>query len=153
MPRFALAVLVAVTASIVTSGAAAQVLVNERITSEAILQTCNLELVTGQLTQHNFVEQTVDANGGTHTVAFVTTQFIGQDESGHMYVSPSHQTFVSIGDPDNPTIFSETFNWRIVRTGESTPADDLMMRAVFHFTFDANGRLTNFKFEFFDECN
>jgi hypothetical protein len=153
MRRFALAALVAVTALVVTSAAAARVLVNEQFTFDALIETCNLELVAGQWTQHNLVEQTVDANGGVHTVALVTTQFTGQDASGHTYVSPSHQTFVSIGDPDNPTIFSESFTWNVIRTGEGTSADDLQMRAVFHFTFDANGRLTNFKFEFFDECS
>jgi hypothetical protein len=152
MPRFALAVLVAVTALIATSGATAAVLVNERVTYDAILQTCNLELVTGQWTVHNLYQESVDPNGESRVFSLQTTEFTGQDAAGNTYVAPSHQTYFSIGDPANPTIHTETFTWNIIRTGEGTAPDDLQIRAVFHFTLDANGRLTNFKYELYDDC-
>jgi hypothetical protein len=152
MPRFALAVLVAATALIATSGATAAVLVNERTTYDAILQTCNLELVTGQWTVHDLYWEQVGPDGETRVFALQTTTFTGTDAAGNTYVAPSHQTFLSFGDPANPTIHTETFTWNIVKTGQGTAPEDLQIRAVFHFTFDANGHLTNFKYELYDEC-
>jgi hypothetical protein len=152
MPRFALTALVVVAALIATSAASARVIENERFTSDAVYETCDLVPITGQWTVHELAQETVDANGETHYDTLLTTFFTGQDPSGNNYVSPAHQTYISQGDPGNPSVHTETFNWELIRTGRDGPADDLHEQAIFHFTFDANGRLTSFKFDFVDEC-
>ena len=152
MRRITLGAVVVLVALVVTAGASARVFDNESFTYDVLFQACNGELIEGQLDQHVLAEQTTDANGNTHYFTTVNEIFHGTSTSGDRYVSPSHQTYLSIGDPAAPTVHTETFEWNLIQTGENAPADDLQMRAVFEYTFDANGRLTSFKFDFTDEC-
>jgi hypothetical protein len=149
-----LVVAVATTACVFAAGAAAAVEVNQRFSYTAATFSCSGELITIEADIHLLGRVTYDANGGSHLGSTVTTFFTGVSASGDTYVGPSHQTTAVTNNPQAASTHTETFHANFIRTGEGgTQGDDLMTGAVFHFTIDANGNLTSYKFDFTAECN
>jgi hypothetical protein len=69
-------------------------------------------------------------------------------------IGPSHQTTQLMDNPTAANTHTETFHFNLIRLGEDGGSgDDLRTGAVFHFTLNANGELTAFKFDFTVECN
>jgi hypothetical protein len=83
----------------------------------------------------------------------ITTFFRGTSASGARYIGPSHQTTQLRGDVGSETTHTETFNQNLIMLGEDGTADDIHGRAIFHFTFNANGELVSSTFEFVTGCS
>jgi hypothetical protein len=138
------------------AAAAAGVELNERFTFEGATETCNGELVDVLVDIHVLSRVTYDATGRAPLGSTINLIFRGTGANGEEYVGPSHQTTQLKLDPDFDTAatHTETFNFELVRKGETgTHDDDLRTRAVFHFTIDANGELTSYNFDFSLLCN
>jgi hypothetical protein len=147
-----LLMLLASLGSLAAATAAGQVVTNERVSFTAQTFVCGGELVTVTVDVHLVARVTTDAQGVPHLGSTITTFFRGTSASGEAYIGPSHSTTQLLGPVGAEQVHTETFNQNLIRLGEDGTADDLRGRAVFHFTFNANGQLVSSKFEFSSEC-
>jgi hypothetical protein len=158
MPRVPVIALIAcliAAASLSVGRAAAGVTTNERFSFTAATLTCSGEIITVEADVHLVGRVTEDASGGSHLGSTVTVFFSGESASGDRYIGPSAQTTqILIDSPTAANNHTETFHQNLIRLGEDGGlADDLRIRAVFHFTFNATGELVASKFDFTSECS
>jgi hypothetical protein len=139
-------------AAIGAAQASAAVETNERFSFSAGAFTCSGEIIDVEVDVHLLSRVTRDAHGVAHLGSTVTTFFRGESASGGRYIGPSHQTTQLRGDVGAESTHTETFNQNLILLGENGTADDLRGRAIFHFTFNANGELVASKFDFSSEC-
>lgn len=132
--------------------AAGEVVTNEHQSFTAQVFACSGELVTVNVDVHILARVTTDAQGVPHLGSTITTFFSGTSASGGRYIGTSHSTTQLLGPFGAERVHTETFNQNLILLGEDGTADDLRGRAVFHFTFNANGELVSSKFEFTSEC-
>jgi hypothetical protein len=132
--------------------AAGQVVTNERQSFTAQVFVCSGELVTVNIDVHLLARETTDAQGVPHLGSTITTFVRGTSASGGRYIGTAHSTTQLLGPVGAERVHTETFNQNLILLGEDGTADDLRGRAVFHFTFNANGQLVSMKFEFTSEC-
>jgi len=132
--------------ALAASGGVAQgaVEVNERQRFVLNETTCTGELVSLDVTVHFVRRQTEPSNGGLISGSHLNSvSGIATSASGARYVfrdgSNSHSTNPFLPDPVAAQTSTSTIRLRLMRTGKAAAADDLVFRAVFHFTADANG--------------
>jgi hypothetical protein len=147
---FALLLLLA--AAAVAPLAAGEVVTNTRTSFTTETVTCSGEVITVEAEVHLLSRVSTDAQGVAHLGSTITTFFTGTSASGARYIGTSHQTTELRGEFGAETTHTETFNQNLILLGEDGTADDLRGRAIFHFTFNANGELVAFKFDFVSEC-
>jgi hypothetical protein len=157
MPRVPVIALIAclVAAAGLTVGrAAAGVETNQRFSFTGATFTCSGEIITVEADVHLLARVTEDASGGSHLGSTITVFFRGESASGDRYIGPSAQTTQILVSPTAANNHTETSHQNLIRLGEgAAPGDDLRVRAVFHFTLNANGELTASKFDFTSECS
>jgi hypothetical protein len=142
----------AITAVALVPHALAAVETNIRFSEDVQVSTCSGELVDVQMTVHLLSRVERDAQGVAHLGSTITVFFRGTSAYGDRYIGPSHQTTQLRGDVGSESVNTQTFNQNLILLGEDGTADDLRARAVFHFTFNANGELVASKFEFVRDC-
>ena len=126
---------------------------NDRSTRTAATMACDGELVTVEVTVHILSRVTYDAQGVAHLGSTITTFLRGTSADGDRYIGPSHQTTQLRGDVGSEIVHTETLNGNLIRLGEDGTDDDLRGRAIFHFTWNAQGELVSWKFEFVTGCS
>jgi hypothetical protein len=140
-------------AAVVAGPASGAVERNDRFTYTASVIACGGEQVTVEVTVHLLSRVTYDAQGVAHLGSTVTTFFRGTSADGDRYIGPSHQTNQLLGEVASEIVQTSTFNQNLIRLGEDGTEDDLRGRAIFHFTWNAQGELVASKFEFVIECS
>jgi hypothetical protein len=113
---------------------------------------CTGEVVFIEGTLHFVFHITQDADGGFHIKGHLNFQGKGVSPSGAKYVvyeSANSQFNFRAESADN---FTSPVTFQVIRQGSPTPEDDFKVKALFHFTENANGELTAEVFKFEAQC-
>jgi hypothetical protein len=150
--RFALVAVAALSLAVPASAAVQR---NDRFEfDQQVFVVCADDVIDVHGVMHVLSRVEEDAAGGVHLGSTVTVHFTGRGADGTRYVGGlTETTQIRMSTEGGATTHTETIVGRLIRVGDGrADANDLRSRLVFHFTMDANGRLTVSLARFTAEC-